>query len=150
MKKRKRNDKEEQHFCGVCCEGKNHRTQIPKINESRATQVGEIVHTDIITDEQESFMGFKYAITFIDDFSRMKFIAPIKNKSDALQAFKQIIAEEFAPKKIKILRLHSDNGGEYRSNEFKNTGLNNKYNKHSLHHTLHNKTELRKEQEEQL
>ncbi len=119
IRKRKRGSEQQTQFCGVCSEGKSHRQAIPKLNESRATYTGEIVHTDIITMERESILGFKYAILFVDDFSRMKHVVPLKNKSDALKAFKQVVASEFAPIKIKITRLHSDNGGEYTSKEFR-------------------------------
>jgi len=58
------------------------------------------------------FSGFRYWVTFIDDYSRYQFILPIKAKSDVFEAFKQFkaYAENQSKRKIKILR--DDKGGE--------------------------------------
>jgi len=37
--------------------------------------------------------GFRYFITFVSDFSRFLVIYPIKNKSDALEKFKEYLAK---------------------------------------------------------
>lgn len=54
----------------------------------------ELVHCDVWGPSPKvSFLGFKYYIVFIDDFSRYRWIYPLKTKSDALvsfQHFKQI------------------------------------------------------------
>ena len=65
-----------------------------------------------------SFSGFRYWVTFIDDYSRHRFVLPIKAKSDVFEAFKQFkaYAENQSGHKIKILR--DDKGGEYMSNAF--------------------------------
>jgi hypothetical protein len=57
-------------------------------------------------------------VSFIDDYSRYRFILPIKAKSDVFEAFKQFkaYAENQSERKIKILR--DDKGGEYMSNAF--------------------------------
>ena len=62
-----------------------------------------------------SFFGFRYWVTFIDDYSRYRFVLPIKAKSDVFEAFKQFkaYAENQSERKIKILR--DDKGGEYMS-----------------------------------
>jgi transposase InsO family protein len=122
----KRKRQQQNEFCGICTEGKAHRQAIPKVNDKRATQVGEVVFSDIEEMEQESIAGFKYMISFIDDYSRMKFIVPIKQKSDALNGLQQIIATEFNTDSKRIQRLHSDNGGEYISKEFREYCTQNK------------------------
>jgi hypothetical protein len=65
-----------------------------------------------------SFSGFRYWVTFIDDYSRYRFVVPIKAKSDVFEAFKQFkaYAENQSERKLKTLR--DDKGGEYMSNAF--------------------------------
>ena len=57
-------------------------------------------------------------VTFIDDYSRFRFVLPIKAKSDVFEAFKNFkaYAENQSGHMIKILR--DDKGGEYMSNTF--------------------------------
>jgi hypothetical protein len=78
----------------------------------------ELVHTDVHQVPYPSFSGFCYWVSFIDDYSRYRFILPIKAKSDVFEAFQQFkaYAENQSEQKIKILR--DDKGGEYMSNAF--------------------------------
>ena len=57
--------------------------------------------------------GYRYFITFIDDFSRFGWIDLLQEKSSSLDAFKtfKIAVELKIDKKIKCVR--SDRGGEY-------------------------------------
>ena len=55
----------------------------------------------------------KYALTFIDDFSRYCWVYFLKNKSevfDLFNVFRDLVENQFG-KKLKI--LISENGGEY-------------------------------------
>ena len=67
----------------------------------------------------KSISGFKYFVTFIDDFSRKIFLYPIKEKSDVYNEFIKFknLVENQHSRKIKILR--TDNGTEYCNNKFK-------------------------------
>ena len=60
----------------------------------------------------------RYAITFIDDKTRMTFVYFMRNKDKTFTKFREFwsIAENQTGEQIKILR--SDNGGEYISNNF--------------------------------
>ena len=81
----------------------------------------EIVHFDICGPMQTSSIGgYKYFLTFIDDYSRKTWVYFLKNKSDAFSYFQQLEAlmENQSGHRIKILR--TDRGGEYVSNEFLN------------------------------
>jgi transposase InsO family protein len=62
--------------------------------------------------------GYRYFITFVDDYSRFLTAYPIKKKSDALECFKEFLvqAECQSERKLKVLR--TDGGGEYFSSEF--------------------------------
>ena len=65
-----------------------------------------------------SFYGFKYFLTFIDDYSRCTWVYFIKIKSevfDMFLAYKAILEKQSGHH---ILNLRSDNGGEYVNNMF--------------------------------
>jgi hypothetical protein len=63
-----------------------------------------------------SFSGFRYWVTFIDNYGRYCFVLPIQAKSDVFNAFQQfkVFAENQMERKIKTLR--DGKGGEYMSN----------------------------------
>lgn len=112
--------------CEVCCEGK--QTRLPFAAGSRATEILQIVHSDVCGPmEKQSIGGARYFVLFIDDYSRMTFIYFMKAKSEVIHYFKEFksMAENFKNTKIKIMR--SDNGSEYCSNFFeqylKNEGI---------------------------
>ena len=66
-----------------------------------------------------SLNGYVYYVSFIDDFSRKKWIYFLKIKDEVFYKFKEFKAliENHTEKKIKTFR--SDNGREFTSNEFK-------------------------------
>ena len=60
-----------------------------------------------------SSLGHRYALIFVDDYSRYTWVYLIKNKSDVYYVFLQF--EQFIHRQFnhKILAFHSDWGGEY-------------------------------------
>ena len=60
----------------------------------------------------------KYALTFIDEFSRYCWVHFLKNKSEVFDLFKvfKALVENQCGRRFKILR--SDNAGEYVKSEF--------------------------------
>ena len=108
-------------------------TKIP-FNSStrRATKILELVHTDISGPMRTpaAISGHKYAINFIDDYSRLIKVYTLEKKSDALKALQRFIAEVGQPQEMsleikKIGAIRSDNGGEYTSKQFEQFCLNN-------------------------
>ncbi|KAH9140730.1 hypothetical protein AeRB84_015057 [Aphanomyces euteiches] len=67
----------------------------------------------------------RYFITFTDDYSRYGFVFFLKNKSDALQCFKEFTAYCRTQFDLPVRCLRSDNGGEYFSNSFSEFLLEN-------------------------
>lgn len=58
------------HKCNGCILGKGHRTPFPHKSLSRASNVLDLVHSDVLGPlEVDSVGGSKYVITFIDDHS---------------------------------------------------------------------------------
>lgn len=106
-------------ICEPCLAGKMHANPFPS-SEYRASQPLELVHSDLHQLKDTSIKGFKYWITFIDDYSRFKVVIPLKLKSGALAAFKdyKAWAENQTGRTIKGCRC--DKGGEYMSNEYIN------------------------------
>ena len=102
-------------FCEVCTASKMHEVAMPKKTENRATAVGQRVFSDIQGPfEVASMHGARYAVSFIDDFSRLAVVKYLVKKSDTLSKFKDFVAEHGTPK-----CLRTDNGGEYSSNAFR-------------------------------
>ena len=105
--------------CEGCAKGKMHRLPFPKKSQHQSNEVIGIIHTDVCGPMHVTSMGgSKHFVTFIDDYTRFTTIYFLKNKSQVLEKFKEFVAstEKQTGKKVKILR--SDNGGEYKSEEF--------------------------------
>jgi len=79
---------------------------------TRATEILEIIHSDIIGPIDPSFINSRYIITFLDEYSRKAWIYLLRSKSEApstiIYLFKLIT--NITNKNIKIFR--SDNGKE--------------------------------------
>ena len=60
----------------------------------------------------------KFFILFVDDFSRMMWVAFLKEKSEAFEKFKVFKAKVENEFKLKIKCLRSDRGGEFTSDQF--------------------------------
>jgi len=104
-------------ICEPCLAGKMHANPFHSSN-SRATELLELVHSDVYDASHISHGGYRYWALFIDDCSRQKFAIPMKRKSETFAAFKtfKAYAEKHTGKLLKCLR--EDKGGEYMSNEF--------------------------------
>eukprot|EP00253_Pinus_taeda_P001647 PITA_01647 len=81
----------------------------------------QLVHSDLCGPLPiVSFSGYKYFLTFIDDFSRRTWVYFLKLKSEVFNiflAFKAFVEKQSGHQ---ILKLRSDNGGEYVNNNFIN------------------------------
>jgi hypothetical protein len=105
-------------ICEPGLAGKMHSNPFPS-SLWHASRPLELIHTDVHQVPYPSFSGFRYWVSFIDDYSRYCFILPINlAKSDVFEVFKQFkaYAENQSERKIKILR--DNKGGEYMSNTF--------------------------------
>ena len=106
----------EKTICKPCIDGKHHRTKFPKGCATRASDVLELIHTDVCGKVgTQSLSGCEYFLTFTDDKSRYTWCYVIKHKSDVFKKFIEwkMMVENVSGKVVKILR--SDNGGEYTS-----------------------------------
>lgn len=104
----------ESHTCEACILGKSHRTAFPKVG-SRAKSILALIHTDLHDTTYISRQGYRYWISFIDDYSRFAWVYPLHKKSDTFEVFKkwQAKVERQTGKLVKVIR--DDKGGEYSS-----------------------------------
>jgi hypothetical protein len=100
------------HICEGCVKGKHQRTSFPKDGTMRASQLLEIVHTNVCGPMRITLHGgVQYFLIFIDHFSRKIHVYLLKAKRETFEKFKQYkaLVENEIGHKIKVLR--SDNGG---------------------------------------
>jgi 5'-3' exoribonuclease 2 len=105
-------------FCEHCQYGKqvavSHPTSTP-----RESSLLDLVHSDICGPMPHSSLGGTlYFVTFIDDVTRKVWAYPTRTKDRVFTIFKDWLAlvENQTDRKLKCLR--SDNGREYKSDEF--------------------------------
>ncbi|GJZ49373.1 putative RNA-directed DNA polymerase [Tanacetum coccineum] len=97
--------------CVECIKGK--MTKGNKKGATRSTRLLELIHTDIFGPFPSGIGSHKSFISFIDDYSRYKYLFLINEKSKSLNMFKTFKAkvENQLDRKIKVVR--SDRGGKY-------------------------------------
>jgi transposase InsO family protein len=104
--------------CESCLTGKMTKSPFKKKGE-RAKDLLELIHSDVCGPMSQSARnGYRYFITFTDDYSRYGYVYLMRNKSESFEKFKEYKneVENQLDKRIKALR--TDRGGEYLSNEF--------------------------------
>ena len=104
--------------CEGCQWGKSHRAPFPT-SYKRATKPLELVHTDEDGPMRTtSIEGYRYFISFLDDYTSLGRAYHLKHKSDAIQAFEDFKAWAENVTGHKLIGLRSDRGGEYTSDAF--------------------------------
>ena len=105
--------------CSTCVHGKHHQDKFNKCASWNALVPLQLVHSDLCGPLRGvSFSGFKYFLNFIDDYSRRTWVYFLKLKSEVfhmLLAYKALVEKQSGQR---ILKLRSDNGGEYVNNKF--------------------------------
>jgi len=112
-------------ICEPCLSGKMNANPFPP-STTRATKPLELIHTDLHGPfKTRTISGYRYWITFIDDFTRFRALLFLKQKGEAFTAFKRFKAYAESHWGSKILCMRIDKGGEYMSTEFINYMLDN-------------------------
>ena len=107
---------EQQCECAICTQGKMCQTRSRKPDE-RAKSPLEFVHCDLAGPiDPAARNGFKYALCFVDDYTGINMVYFLKQKNDTLEATQKFLADIAPFGKIK--RIRSDNGTEFKSNQF--------------------------------
>ena len=90
----------------------------PRVNK-RAFTPFELVHSDIWGPcPILSPTGFKYFVTFVDDFSRVTWLYLMKSRSKLFSHFSVFCAEIQTQFYVFVQTLRSDNAKEYLSEPF--------------------------------
>ncbi|KAJ9544230.1 hypothetical protein OSB04_023937 [Centaurea solstitialis] len=91
--------------CESCLSDKMTKQPFNKDNE-RANDLIEIIHTDVCgTFSHEVRKGYRYLITFTDDFSRYGYVYLMRHKSEAFEKFKEFHNEVDNSKIIHIRQM---------------------------------------------
>ena len=102
----------EEAECEVCTQGKMCQTR-NREPDQRAKAPLEFVDCGLAGPiEPVAKDGFKYALSFVDDFSGVNMIYFLRQKSDAVETTEKILAGTAPYGKVRWLR--SDNGGEFK------------------------------------
>lgn len=115
--------------CESCQLGKHARSSFPSKVESRVDSPFFVIHSDIWGPNRVASNGFRYFVTFIDEFFRCTWVFLMKERSELLPILTTFVNEvktQFG-KTIKILR--SDNAKEYFS-----SGLSSFLSAHGILH----------------
>ena len=96
------------------------RTQIKMENVSSTSKPLQLVHLDLCGPSRKEGTGKEnYFMLVIDDYSRMIWVAFLKEKSEAFAKFKifKALTKNQTGRKVKAIK--SDRGGEFSSKQFK-------------------------------
>ena len=100
--------------CFGCVLGKHHRDSFDKHASWHASAPLQLVHSDLCGPLLVvSFFGYKYFLTFIDDFSRCRWVYLFKTKSDFFNMFLAFKAFYEKQSRHQILKLRLDCWGSH-------------------------------------
>jgi transposase InsO family protein len=107
--------------CVACEKGKMTRMSFSKRKDRNSTCIGDVIHSDVCGPITPIALGgYRYFVTFTDDYSRFTWVTLIKHKDEVFSLFKNLYNELKTQKGVKIKKLVSDGGGEYISRVFEN------------------------------
>ena len=111
--------------CKACIAGKSvkspakvHNGSNGKTTQPRTERPLERLHADLIGPFSKEWLGKKYVLTAMDDYTRYCAAIPIKAKSDTKRALKEwirMLENRCSPQKV--VQLQADWGGEFRNTE---------------------------------
>ena len=106
--------KEKDGTCRGCSEGRMLRTSFKSINQLKSERRLALIHSDVCCPmPAPSKGGSRYFVTFIDDYTRKKFVFFMASRNQVAEnfsIFKNLLETEVGDK---IRNFRSDNGGEY-------------------------------------
>ena len=100
--------------CESCQFAKHHRLpSSPRVNK-RASAPFELVHSDMWGPcPIVSPTGFRYFVTFVDDYSQTTWLYLMKNRSELFSHFRAFYAHIHTQFHVSVQNLRSDNAKEY-------------------------------------
>ena len=105
--------------CESCQLGKHTHVLFPKRLDPRTKSHFELIHTDVWgLSRSTSTLGFRYFVTFTDDYSRFIWLFLMKTRVELFSIFQKFHAEICIQFNTYIRILKSDNAKEYFSTPF--------------------------------
>jgi transposase InsO family protein len=105
---------DDEQTCNPCVVQKAKRAPMKKTWGTRSQATLDIVHSDILGPlHEESIDGFRYAIGFIDSFSRYGTVYLMKTRDECFSKLQQFVADVGKPR-----TLATDGAKEYTSDQF--------------------------------
>jgi hypothetical protein len=99
--------------CEPCIVGKHHANAFPKKALHHAMCLLQRIHSNVHMVPVPTSSGYRYWVTFIDDWLRYGWIYVLKRKSDVFEAFKAFKAFVELQYSVSIECLHDNKGSEY-------------------------------------
>ena len=118
--------------CDICSVTKSKQQAHPKKSTRKTTRPMQLVYTELMGPFTPAAKGgYRFVSKFTDDYSRMKDIFLLKNKTEAAESRHQYNMTVAAPLGLRIENLRCDKGGEYTGQEFRTlcvgAGINIEY-----------------------
>lgn len=105
--------KDTQFSCDICPKAKQARTPFSG-HLPVATRLLEIIHSDVCGPfDTETFDGYKYYLSMLDDFSHQTHVYLLKSKAEVADRVKEYVAYVENLKGLKVGSIKIDNGKEY-------------------------------------
>ena len=99
--------------CGTCIVSKQHKVARPT-SASDTQRPLELLHTDVCGPlEVPSLGGNLYLATYLDDYSKLAIVKPVKYKLDVPEVTKEVVSFMEKQSGHELLVLRSDNGTEF-------------------------------------
>jgi hypothetical protein len=89
---------------------KQSRKTFSNLKGTRALDILDLVHSDLVGPSESSLGSSKWIFTFIDDFSRMAFTHFLKSEDQVFSKFKDLKAAAELETGRRIKTLRTDNG----------------------------------------
>lgn len=103
----------EKSVCRPCAMGKQRRESFQR-SKTMTKQKLELVHSDVCGPmKNPSVSGYRYFVTFIDDFTRYTVVCFLRSKSEVYEKLVQFIRLAERSTGCKLRTLRTDNGSEY-------------------------------------
>jgi hypothetical protein len=97
-------------LCEPCIAAKQHK-QPSKSTNTVTNQPLQLLHMDVLGPLPESIGGSRYLATFLDDYSKLSVVRPIKYKSEVAATVMNTIAQLQLQSDCIVRAVHTDNGG---------------------------------------
>ncbi|XP_010542220.1 PREDICTED: uncharacterized protein LOC104815505 isoform X1 [Tarenaya hassleriana] len=100
------------HGCNICPLAKQPRLSFP-FGGHRCSASFDVIHLDVWGPfHVETYDGYKYFFTLVDDFSRLTWVYLLHSKSDVLSKFSEFLAYVQTQFQTTVKQIRSDNAPE--------------------------------------